>query len=177
MADTLKLTLQVVDPSVCLLSQATLDRLNLFRGDIVLLLASADEGGRTTALVVLSGEVADDVASVTEISLRNLGLSAGETVHLRLGEELPYAKKISLTPVDVHPDLVATLSEAKVFSDYAQPYFRDAYRPLTPGNLVRIEGTPPLELRVTACLPSRSVIVGPETVIYIEGCTLTKAAR
>ena len=153
------------DNSIIHMSQAKMDELKLFRGDVVLI---KGKRGKSTVCIVLADDKCDDsFVKMNKCVRKNLRVRLADLVTVKPCEEsVPYAKRISVLPLD---DTIEGVS-GNLFEVYLKPYFRDAYRPLKKGDLFLVRtAMNPVEFKVVETDPDPFCIVAPDTVIHCEG--------
>ncbi|KAJ3196753.1 AAA ATPase cdc48 [Irineochytrium annulatum] len=152
------------DNSVCTLSTATMETLQLFRGDTVLL---KGKKRKDTVLIVL----ADDDVENTKIRLNrvvrnNLRVRLGDVVSVHACNDIKYGKRIHVLPID---DTVENL-QGNLFDVYLKPYFLEAYRPVRKGDNFVVRGAMrAVEFKVVEVDPAPYCTVAQDTVIHCEG--------
>ena len=164
------------DNSVVYLSEATLEKLGLFRSDTVLL---KGKKRRETIAIVLASEDCDDAkirmnkGIYIVFYLRLVLLVVRNNLRVRLGDivsihqcEAPYGKRIHVLPID---DTIQGVT-GNLFEVFLKPYFLNAYRPLRKGDLFLARGgMRAVEFKVVECDPSPLCIVSPDTEIFTDG--------
>eukprot|EP00030_Apusomonadida_sp_AF-17_P000287 a1520_219.p1 GENE.a1520_219~~a1520_219.p1 ORF type:complete len:823 (+),score=443.28 a1520_219:36-2471(+) len=152
------------DNSVVAMHTATMERLNLFRGDTVLL---KGKKRRDTVCIVL----ADDTCPEAKIRLNkvvrtNLRVRLSDVVTVNACPDVKYGKRIHVLPID---DTIEGVT-GNLFDVYLRPYFLEAYRPVRKGDLFLVRGgLRAVEFKVVETDPSPYCIVAPDTVIHCEG--------
>lgn len=152
------------DNSVVVISNKRMEELNLFKGDTILL---KGKRSRTTVCVVLGEDLDDDnTIRMNKCIRKNLRVRLGDFVHISQLDTIKNAKKIHVLPID---DTVEGLT-GNLFEVYIRPYFLDAYRPVTKGDLFIIhKAMHPVEFKVVEIEPEQYGLVTPDTEIYCEG--------
>lgn len=166
----------VDDESAVSLENNVMEAMGVAHGDVVLL----TRGGRKTAAIARldeSDEAQPGIARVSTIMRRNLHLDIDDDVTVTgLGSDVPNGKFIRVLPIDDTVD-DGMLSE-KLFEDYLQPYFADAFRPVQQGDLFLVrsqeEGGPDIEFVVVDIDPKPYCIVGPKTDIFYNGAPASR---
>ncbi|KAG6608775.1 transitional endoplasmic reticulum ATPase [Phytophthora cinnamomi] len=161
----------VDDESTVLLEQSDMEAMGVAHGDVLLL----THGGRKTVAVAHLDEsdgAQYGVARLSTIMRRNLHLDIDDDVTVTcLGSDVPNGKFIRVLPIDDTVDEV-TLDE-KLFDNYLQPYFADAFRPVQQGDLFLVSsvvsGGSDVEFVVVETDPKPYCIVGPKTDIFYKG--------
>jgi transitional endoplasmic reticulum ATPase len=151
------------DNSVISLSPSKLDELGFFHGDCVLI---KGKKGKSTVCIVLVGEdTSDSNVRMNKSVRKNLRVRLGDLVTIT-GTEVPYGQKIHILPVD---DTIEGVS-GNLFDVYLKPYFLEAYRPVTKGDLFLVrQAMHPVEFKIVEVEPGPYCIVAPDTVIHCEG--------
>ncbi|KAF8936545.1 transitional endoplasmic reticulum ATPase [Dissophora ornata] len=152
------------DNSVLALSTATMEKLQFFRGDMVLV---KGKKRRDTVLIVLADDsVEDSKVRINKVVRNNLRVRLGDIVSLHTCTDIKYGKRIHVLPVD---DTVEGLT-GNLFETFLKPYFLDAYRPVRKGDLFLVRGgMRAVEFKVIETDPADYCIVAQETVIHCEG--------
>uniref|UniRef100_A0A0E0LUY6 AAA+ ATPase domain-containing protein n=1 Tax=Oryza punctata TaxID=4537 RepID=A0A0E0LUY6_ORYPU len=145
-----------VDNSTVTLSEATMEELGIFRGDLVTL---RGKRRRETVCYAQKDESCPD---------GRLRLSRGvrSNLHVRLGDLVTNATKVQLHPFD---DSVEGIF-GDLFEPYLKPYFRDAMRPVKKGDRFLVRGhMHAVEFKVMHTEPNNEyVIVGGDTEIFCD---------
>ncbi len=146
------------------MSPNTMDLLQLFRGDTVLV---KGKRRRDTVLIVLSSdEMEDGVARVNRVVRNNLRLRLGDIITVHACPDIKYATRISVLPI---ADTVEGLT-GSLFDVYLKPYFVEAYRPVRKGDLFTVRGgMRQVEFKVVEVDPAEHAIVAQDTVIHCDG--------
>ncbi|KAF9570464.1 AAA ATPase cdc48 [Mortierella alpina] len=152
------------DNSVLALSTATMERLQFFRGDMVLI---KGKKRRDTVLIVLADDsVEDSKVRINKVVRQNLRVRLGDVVSLHTCTDIKYGKRIHVLPVD---DTVEGVT-GNLFEVYLKPYFLEAYRPVRKGDLFLVRGgMRAVEFKVIETDPADYCIVAQDTVIHCEG--------
>ncbi|KAI9490174.1 transitional endoplasmic reticulum ATPase [Zychaea mexicana] len=152
------------DNSVITLSNATMESLQLFRGDTVLV---KGKKRRDTVLIVLADdEVEDNKARVNKVVRNNLRIRLGDIISIHPCPDIKYGKRIHVLPID---DTVEGIT-GNLFETYLKPYFLEAYRPVRKGDLFLVRGgMRAVEFKVVETDPADYCIVAQDTIIHCEG--------
>ncbi|KAG0311499.1 AAA ATPase cdc48 [Linnemannia gamsii] len=152
------------DNSVLALSTATMEKLQFFRGDMVLV---KGKKRRDTVLIVLADDsVEDSKVRINKVVRQNLRVRLGDIVSLHTCTDIKYGKRIHVLPVD---DTVEGVT-GNLFEVYLKPYFLEAYRPVRKGDLFLVRGgMRAVEFKVIETDPADYCIVAQDTVIHCEG--------
>ncbi|GJN76514.1 AAA ATPase cdc48 [Purpureocillium lilacinum] len=138
------------DNSIIALSEATMDSLQLFRGDTVLV---RGKKRKDTVLIVLADEELDDGSARINRSFATTSVSS-------------MAKRIAVLPI---ADTVEGIT-GSLFDVFLAPTSREAYRPVRQGDLFIVRGgMRQVEFKVVEVDPPEYGIVAQDTVIHCEG--------
>ena len=152
------------DNSVIIIDNKRMEELKLFKGDTVLV---KGKKSHTTVCIVL-GEDLDDSNCIrmNKCVRKNLRVKLGDFVHINQFDTIKNAQKVHILPLD---DTVVGLT-GNLFEVYLKPYFLDAYRPVTKGDLFIVyKAMHPVEFKVVGVEPDQYGLVTPDTEIYCEG--------
>lgn len=156
------------DNSVVYMSQDKMDKLDLFRGDNVLI---KGKKRHTTVCVVLEEEgLSDDVIRLNKVARRNLRCKLGDIASVHRIEDIEYLKAVHILPFD---DSVEGCT-ANLFEDYLKPYFQNMFRPVTKGDTFTYtpqDSAHEVEFKIVEIDPAEKPYgtIAPETVIHCEG--------
>lgn len=152
------------DNSVISLSSKKMEELELFKGDTVLLKGKKN---RSTVCIILPDDTTDDNSIRLNKGVRkNLRVKLGDYIYISQFEDIKPAKKIHILPLD---DTVEGLT-GNLFEVYIKPYFLDAYRPVSKGDLFLIhKAMRSVEFKVVGIEPDNYGLVTSDTEIYCEG--------
>lgn len=152
------------DNSVISMSPNTMDLLQLFRGDTVLV---KGKKRKDTVLIVLADEELEDgLARINRVVRNNLRVRLGDVISIHPCPDIKYATRISCLPI---ADTVEGLT-GSLFDVYLKPYFVEAYRPVRKGDLFTVRGSMrQVEFKVVEVDPPEYAIVAQDTIIHCEG--------
>jgi len=150
------------DPSVVELSAADAETLGLEDGAHVTLRGRKQR--RTTCVVLVSGDVAEGEARLSQTSLNSIHLSEGKDVIVAPEPELPEAERVLLLPFQASLDAYSGTVDDAVEQGLA-PYLRDNDRPLTVGDILE---TPVGEGEDAEVIRWKVVEVEPEAASPLE---------
>eukprot|EP01116_Phalansterium_solitarium_P005963 TRINITY_DN18287_c0_g1_i1.p1 TRINITY_DN18287_c0_g1~~TRINITY_DN18287_c0_g1_i1.p1 ORF type:complete len:811 (+),score=264.24 TRINITY_DN18287_c0_g1_i1:148-2580(+) len=152
------------DNSVVSLHPSIMEKLQLFRGDTVLL---KGKKRKDTVCIVLHDDTCPDTKiRMNKVVRNNLRVRLGDIVSVHACPDVKYGKKIHVLPLD---DTIEGLS-GNLFEIYLKPYFLEAYRPVRKGDTFLVRGgMRAVEFKVVATDPDEFCIVAPDTVIHCEG--------
>ncbi|RLV88518.1 Cell division control protein 48 [Meyerozyma sp. JA9] len=152
------------DNSVITLSSNTMELLQLFRGDTVLV---KGKKRKDTVLIVLADDdMADGVARINRCVRNNLRVRLGDIITVHPCPDIKYANRISVLPIS---DTVEGIT-GSLFDVYLKPYFVEAYRPVRKGDLFTVRGgMRQVEFKVVEVDPEEIAIVAQDTIIHCEG--------
>uniref|UniRef100_A0A7N2LPM2 Cell division cycle protein 48-like protein n=1 Tax=Quercus lobata TaxID=97700 RepID=A0A7N2LPM2_QUELO len=157
------------DNSVVLLHPDTMNTLNFFNGDAVLI---KGKKRRDTVCVVLGDEACDkSKVFMNKVVRSNLRVRLGDAVSLHQCNDVKYGNKVHVLPLD---DTIEGLT-GSLFDAYLKPYFMDTYRPVRKGDLFVVRGgMRSVEFKVMETEPGEYCIVAPDTEVYCEGEALKR---
>jgi len=152
------------DNSVVALHPTTMETLQLFRGDTVLL---KGKRRRDTVCIVLADETVEEhKVRMNKVVRTNLRVRLGDIVSVHQCPDVKYGKRIHVLPID---DTIEGLT-GNLFETFLKPYFLEAYRPVRKGDLFLVRGgMRAVEFKVVETDPDPFCIVAPDTVIHCEG--------
>ncbi|KAJ1987958.1 AAA ATPase cdc48 [Dimargaris cristalligena] len=152
------------DNSVVTLSTNTMERLQLFRGDTVLV---KGKKRRDTVLIVLADDTCDDnKIRMNKVVRQNLRVWLGDVVSIHPCPDIKYGTRIHVLPIDDTVEGVV----GNLFDVFLKPYFLEAYRPVRKGDLFLVRGgMRAVEFKVVETEPAEYCIVAQDTVIHCEG--------
>lgn len=152
------------DNSVVALSNATMEALQLFRGDTVLLKGKKRKD--TVCIVLVDDTVEEARIRINKVVRKNLRVRLGDVVSVHQCTDVKYGKRIHVLPID---DTVEGVT-GNLFDAFLKPYFQDAYRPVRKDDTFLVRGgMRSVEFKVCECEPAPYCIVAPDTEIYCEG--------
>jgi len=122
------------DNSVVALNTETMETLQLFRGDTVLI---KGKKRKDTVCIVL----ADDTCDAPKIRMnkcirKNLRVRLGDVISVHQCPDVKYGKRVHILPLD---DTIEGIT-GNLFDVYLKPYFLEAYRPVRKGDLFLVRG-------------------------------------
>ncbi|KAG5518608.1 hypothetical protein PMAC_003006 [Pneumocystis sp. 'macacae'] len=157
------------DNSVISLSNSTMELLQLFRGDTVLVKGKKRKD--TVLIVLVDEDMEDGVARVNRVVRNNLRVRLGDIITIHPCPDIKYASRISVLPL---ADTVEGLT-GSLFEVYLKPYFIEAYRPIRKGDLFTVRGgMRQVEFKVIEIDPCEYGIVAQDTIIHCEGEPITR---
>ncbi|QDS77105.1 AAA ATPase cdc48 [Venturia effusa] len=152
------------DNSIIALSNNTMETLQLFRGDTVLV---KGKKRKDTVLIVLADDDLDDgSARINRVVRHNLRVKHGDIITVHPCPDIKYAKRIACLPI---ADTIEGLT-GNLFDVFLAPYFREAYRPVRQGDTFTARGgMRQVEFKVVEVDPPEFGIVAQDTVIHCDG--------
>ncbi|KAL6759907.1 cell division cycle protein 48 [Haematococcus lacustris] len=152
------------DNSVVALNPKTMEKLQLFRGDTVLL---KGKKRKDTVCIVLTDDTVDEnKIRMNKVVRKNLRVRLGDVVSVHQCTDVKYGKRIHVLPID---DTIEGIS-GNLFDAYLKPYFLEAYRPVRKGDTFLARGgMRSVEFKVVETDPADYCIVAPDTEIFCEG--------
>ncbi|KAF7028778.1 hypothetical protein CFC21_040644 [Triticum aestivum] len=153
------------DNSVCNLHPETMEKLSIYKGDIVLL-----KGKRrhNTVYVALPDDTCEGhKLRINKVARSNLRVRIADVVSVHLCHDAKFGRRVHILPLD---DTVEGIA-GNLFDAYLKLYFLDAYRPLHKGDLFLVRGgMRSVEFKVMEIDPAvEYCIVAPDTEIFCEG--------
>ncbi|KAJ2553577.1 AAA ATPase cdc48 [Coemansia sp. RSA 1933] len=141
-----------------------MDKLGLFRGDIILV---KGKKRKDTVLVVLSSEDCEDnKIQLNRVARNNIRTRLGDIVSIHPLPNIGYGKRIHVLPID---DTVEGIT-GDLFEVYLKPYFVEGYRPVRKGDTFVVRaGMRAVEFKIVETDPEEYCIVNNETAIHTEG--------
>ncbi|KKF93762.1 Cell division control protein 48 [Ceratocystis platani] len=152
------------DNSVIALPEKTMELLQLFRGDTVLV---RGKKRKDTVLIVLADEELEEGnARINRVVRHNLRVKNGDMITISPCPDIKYAKRISVLPI---ADTIEGIT-GSLFDVFLAPYFREAYRPVRQGDIFTVRGgMRQVEFKVDQVDPPEFGIVAQDTIIHCEG--------
>jgi transitional endoplasmic reticulum ATPase len=152
------------DNSVVSLHPVTMEKLQLFRGDTVLL---KGKKRRDTVCIVLHDDTCEEgKIRLNKVVRNNLKVRLGDIVSVHACPDVKYGKRVHILPID---DTIEGLT-GNLFETFLKPYFLEAYRPVRKGDTFLVRGSMrAVEFKVVETDPAEYCIVAPDTVIHCEG--------
>jgi len=150
--------------SVISLHPKTMEELELFRGDTVLL---KGKKRRDTVCIVLADDSCEEPKiRMNKVVRKNLRVRLGDVVSVHQCTDVKYGKRVHILPID---DTIEGIT-GNLFETYLKPYFMEAYRPVRKGDLFLVRGgMRSVEFKVIETDPAEYCIVAPDTEIFCEG--------
>ena len=152
------------DNSVVALHPSTMETLELFRGDTVLL---KGKKRRDTVCIVLADDTIEEGRiRLNKVVRNNLRVRLGDIVSIHQCPDVKYGKRVHVLPFE---DTCEGIT-GSLFDAYLKPYFVEAYRPLRKGDTFLVRGgMRTVEFKVVETDPGEYCIVAPDTEIFCEG--------
>jgi len=152
------------DNSVVALNLATMEELQLFRGDTVLI---KGKRRKDTVCIVLADESCDaGKVRMNKCIRKNLKVRLGDVISIHQCPDVKYGKRVHILPID---DTIEGIT-GNLFDVFLKPYFMEAYRPVRKNDLFLVRGgMRAVEFKVVETDPDEYCIVAPDTVIHCEG--------
>uniref|UniRef100_A0A2N9ESL9 Uncharacterized protein n=1 Tax=Fagus sylvatica TaxID=28930 RepID=A0A2N9ESL9_FAGSY len=152
------------DNSVVALHPATMDKLDIFCGDTILM---KGKKRRDTVGIVVSDETCEETRiRMNKVVRSNLRVRLGDVISIFQCLDINYGKKVHILPLD---DTIEGIT-GNIFDAYLKPYFGDSYRPVRKGDLFPVRGgMRSIEFKVMETDPAEYCVVAPDTEIYFDG--------
>ncbi|KAM1277303.1 hypothetical protein ACFX13_030420 [Malus domestica] len=152
------------DNSIVAMHPETMEKLQIFRGDIILI-----KGKKRKDTICIA--LADDTCKETRIKMNkvvrsNLRVRLGDVVSVHQCPDVKYGKSVHILPID---DSIQGVT-GNLFDAFLKPYFLEAYRPVRKGDLFLVrERMRSVEFKVIETDPREYCVVAPDTEIFCEG--------
>lgn len=151
------------DNSIIGLSEKNFEKLELFRGDPVLL--KGNEHHETICISMLDETCSDDCIRINHAVKRNLRVHSGEFVLIQGNIYIQYGKSINILPVS---GILHRITD-NLLEVYLKPYFNENYRPVCTNDMFTIHtSAQEVEFQVINTDPSPFCIVAPDTIIHYQ---------
>nr|XP_023879016.1 cell division cycle protein 48 homolog [Quercus suber]POE77308.1 cell division cycle protein 48 like [Quercus suber] len=152
------------DNSVVSMHPNTMEKLQFFRGDTVLL---KGKKRRDTVCIVLADEQCEEPKiRMNKVVRSNLRVRLGDVISVHQCPDVKYGKRVHILPFD---DTIEGVS-GNLFDVYLKPYFLESYRPVRKGDLFLVRGgMRSVEFKVIETDPGEYCVVAPDTEIFCEG--------
>ena len=152
------------DNSVIAINSNTMDLLELFRGDTVLV--KGKKRRDTVLIVLIDDELENGACRVNRVVRNNLRIRLGDLVTIHPCPDIKYASRISVLPI---ADTIEGIT-GNLFDVFLKPYFVEAYRPVRKGDHFVVRGgMRQVEFKVVDVEPDEYAVVAQDTVIHWEG--------
>lgn len=152
------------DNSVVVMSSAKMAELNLFRADTVML--KGKKRKETICVALSEDDLPNEKIRINRCVRKNLRVRLGDVISVHPRQDVKYGAKIHVLPFD---DTIEGIT-GNIFEVFLKPYFLEAYRPVTKGDVFLVRGgMRAVEFKVVETDPSPFCIVSPETVIHCDG--------
>ena len=156
------------DNSIVQMTQAKLDELKIFKGEVVLIRGKKRK--MTCAIALLpekdDNELTNEKIRMNKVVRSNIRVRLGDVVTIMPCNDIPNGNKINVLPM---ADTIEGIT-GNIVQTYLIPYFKDSYRPIRKGDLfLARSGFRPVEFKVVETDPGEQVLVTPTTMMYTEG--------
>ncbi|KAL3575372.1 hypothetical protein D5086_023473 [Populus alba] len=122
------------DNSVVAMHPATMEKLQFFRGDTVLI---KGKKRKDTVCIVLADEQCEEPKiRLNKVVRANLRVRLGDVVSVHQCPDVKYGKRVHILPID---DTIEGVT-GSLFDAYLKPYFLESYRPVRKGDLFLVRG-------------------------------------
>ncbi|CAL9018089.1 unnamed protein product [Prunus brigantina] len=152
------------DNSVVMLHPESMEKLQLFRGDTILIKGKKRKD--TVCIVVADDKCEEPKIRMNKIVRSNLRVRLGDVVSVYQCADVKYGNRVHVLPVD---DSIQGVT-GNLFDTYLRPYFFEAYRPVRMGDLFLVRGgMRSVEFKVVETDPPEYCVVAPDTEIFCDG--------
>ncbi|KAH0911980.1 cell division control protein 48 homolog D isoform X2 [Brassica rapa] len=152
------------DNSIVYLHPETMEKLQLFRGDTVLI---KGKKRKDTVCIALPDDTCEEPKiRMNKVVRSNLRVRLGDVISLHQFPDVKYGNRVHVLPID---DTIEGVT-GNIFDAYLKPYFLEAYRPVKKGDLFLVRGgMRSIEFKVIETDPAEYCVVAPNTEIFCEG--------
>ncbi|XP_071720439.1 cell division control protein 48 homolog D-like [Rutidosis leptorrhynchoides] len=152
------------DNSVVAMHPDTSGKLQLFRGDTILI---KGKKRKNTLCVVIADDTCDEPKiRMNKVVRSNLRVRLGDVVSVHQCPDVKYGKRVHILPVD---DTIEGIT-GNLFDAYLKPYFMEAYRPVKKNDFFLVRGgMRSVEFKVIETDPAEYCVVAPDTEIFCQG--------
>ncbi|CAA6655527.1 unnamed protein product [Spirodela intermedia] len=152
------------DNSVVAMHPETMEKLQLFRGDTILI---KGKKRKDTICIALADDTCDEPKiRMNKVVRSNLRVRLGDVVSVHQCQDVKYGKRVHILPID---DTIEGIT-GNLFDAYLKPYFLEAYRPVRKGDLFLVRGgMRSVEFKVIETDPAEYCVVAPDTEIFCDG--------
>ncbi|WZZ81577.1 hypothetical protein YC2023_102149 [Brassica napus] len=152
------------DNSIVSLHPDTMEKLQLFRGEVVLIKGKKRKD--TVCIALADDTCAEPKIRMNKVVRSNLRVRLGDVISLHQCPDVKYGNRVHVLPID---DTIEGVT-GNIFDAYLKPYFLEAYRPVRKGDLFLVRGgMRSIEFKVIETDPAEYCIVAPDTDIFCEG--------
>jgi transitional endoplasmic reticulum ATPase len=154
---------KVDDNSSVMMSQAKMSELKIFKGEPLII--KGKKRKETLCVVLTDNTLEDGKIRMNKTVRKNLRVRLGDVVMIKPTDKVPNLTRLHVLPID---DSVEGFSGD--FTPLLTAYFKDAYRPVTQGDLFLVKGgLKSIEFKVVATEPGNYGLVGPGCVLHTDG--------
>ncbi|GAB1223102.1 hypothetical protein ENUP19_0215G0009 [Entamoeba nuttalli] len=152
------------DMSIVYMNPQRMEELNFFEGDSILI---KGKRRKSTVCIVMAEEgLTENMIRLHRMTRYNLRVKLGDVVGVETPQNVPYAIKIHVLPID---DTVEGIT-GDLFETYIRPYFSDVFRPIKKDDHFLCHGgMRTVEFKVVDIDPSPYALVVNDTIIHCEG--------
>nr|WCZ58301.1 cell division control protein 48 [Paratrimastix eleionoma] len=152
------------DNSVVLLHPNTMNSLQLYKGDSVLI---KGKKRHDTVCIVLDDPTCEEgKIRMNKVVRQNLRVRLADLVSVHQCSDVKFGKHILVLPYE---DSIEGVT-GNLFEVFLKPYFLEAYRPVREGDMFTCRGAMrAVDFKVVKTDPSPYCIVSPDTIIHCEG--------
>lgn len=152
------------DNSVVTMHPATMEKLQFFRGDTILIKGKKRKD--TVCIVLFDEQCEEPKIRMNKVVRANLRVRLGDVVSVHQCPDVKYGKRVHILPID---DTIEGVT-GNLFDAYLKPYFLESYRPVRKGDLFQVRGgMRSVEFKVIETDPGEYCVVSPDTEIFCEG--------
>ncbi|KAB2614616.1 hypothetical protein D8674_021204 [Pyrus ussuriensis x Pyrus communis] len=152
------------DNSVVAMHPETMEKLQIFRGDTILI---KGKKRKDTICIALADDTCEEPRiRMNKVVRSNLRVRLGDVVSVHQCPDVKYGNRVHILPID---DSIEGVT-GNLFDAFLKPYFLEAYRPVRKGDLFLVRGRMrSVEFKVMETDPGEYCVVAPDTEIFYEG--------
>ncbi|GLT56821.1 hypothetical protein SLA2020_298370 [Shorea laevis] len=152
------------DNSVVAMHPETMEKLQFFRGDTVLIKGKKQ---KDTICIAIADETCEQpMIRMNQVVRSNLRVRLGDVVSVHKCPDVKYGRRVHILPID---DTIEGIT-GNLFDAYLKPYFLEAYRPVRKGDLFVVRGGMRIvEFKVIETDPGEYCVIAPDTEIFCCG--------
>ncbi|KAB2614618.1 hypothetical protein D8674_021206 [Pyrus ussuriensis x Pyrus communis] len=156
------------DNSVVSMHPETMEKLQIFRGDTILIKGKKRKD--TICIAIDDYTCEEPRIRMNKVVRSNLRVRIGDVVSVHLCSDVKYGKRVLILPIDDSIEGTWTLKLGLLFPFVLfAAYFLEVYRPVRKGDLFLVRGgMGSVEFKVIETDPGEYCVVAPDTEIFCE---------
>nr|BAD91025.1 valosin containing protein-2 [Eisenia fetida]BAF62456.1 valosine containing peptide-2 [Eisenia fetida] len=162
------------DCSIVNLTKKKMNELQMGKGDYIQL---CGKRRHQTVCILLPDDSlkSDGDVRISKHTRGNLRVKLGDVISVRIYRGIKYAVNVQVLPI---ADTLGNFT-GNLFDLCLKPYFLNAYRPLTKGDIFAVKGVTGvtaglIDFKVIHVDPAPSSIVGPQTTVFWQGRAIAR---